>query len=60
VNIILAGGCARREEKEKERDQQAKSANRTVFFHLIYQEIQFYGCSPRERVNDVYLIVMCD
>jgi hypothetical protein len=39
---------------------QAKSTDRTVCFHLIYQEAQFYGCSPRERVNHIYLVVMCD
>jgi hypothetical protein len=45
-------------EREKERERfVAKCANRTVCFHLINQETQFCGRSPRERVNHVYLIV---
>jgi hypothetical protein len=38
----------------------AKSTDRTVSFHLIYYKAQFCGRSPRERVNHVYLIVVCD
>jgi hypothetical protein len=37
---------------------QAKSEDRTISVHLIYYKAQFYGCSPRERVNHVYLIVL--
>jgi hypothetical protein len=48
------------EKREKERDLQAKSADRTVSFHLIYYKAQLCGCSPRERVNHVYLVVVCD
>jgi hypothetical protein len=48
------------EKGEKERDLQAKSVDRTVSFHLIYYKAQFYGRSPRERVNHVYAIVVCD
>jgi hypothetical protein len=48
------------EKIEKERDMQAKSAYRTISFHLIYYKSQFYGRSPRERVNHVYLVVVCD
>jgi hypothetical protein len=45
-------------EEEKERDiLQAKCTDRTVCFHIIYQETQFCGRSPRERVNHVYLVV---
>jgi hypothetical protein len=47
-------------EREKERDLQAKCTGRIVCFHIIYQEKQFCGCSPRERVNHVYLVVLCD
>jgi hypothetical protein len=47
-------------EREKERDLQAKSIDRTVCFHIIYQETQFCGRSPRERVNYIYLIVLWD
>jgi hypothetical protein len=50
----------RREGGERERDLQAKCADRTICFHLIYQETQFYGRSPRERVNHVYLVFLCD
>jgi hypothetical protein len=46
--------------EKRERDLQAKCADRTVCFHLIYHETQFCGRSPRERVNHVYLVVMCD
>jgi hypothetical protein len=37
VKINPAAGCARRGEKEREeeRDLQAKSADRTVYFHII-------------------------
>jgi hypothetical protein len=51
-----------REIKKEERKREifaAKCVDRTVFFHLIYQETQFYGRSPRERVNHVYLVVLC-
>jgi hypothetical protein len=44
-------------EREEERDLQAKSTDRTVCFHIIYQETQFCGCSLRERVNHVYLVL---
>jgi hypothetical protein len=46
--------------RERERDMQAKCIDRTVCFHIIYQETQFCGRSPRERVNHVYLVVLCD
>jgi hypothetical protein len=46
--------------KEKERERSAaKCIDRTVCFHLIYQETQFCGRSPRERVNHVNLVVLC-
>jgi hypothetical protein len=48
------------EKRERERNMQAKSADRTVCFHIIYQETQLCGRSPRERVNHVYLVVRCD
>jgi hypothetical protein len=54
--IDLAAGCVGRGEKEKERYLQAKSIDIIVFFHSIYQETQFCGRSPRERVNHVYLV----
>jgi hypothetical protein len=34
---------------------QAKSAYRTVIFHLIYYKTQLCGCIPRERVNHIYI-----
>ena len=37
---------------------QAKCTDRTICFHLIYQETQFCGCSPSERVNHIYLVVI--
>jgi hypothetical protein len=50
-----------REEREREEREgsAAKCADRTVCFHLIYQETQFCGCIPRERVNHVNLVVLC-
>jgi len=60
VKINPAAGCAGRGEKEKERDLQVKSGDRIVCFHLIYQEAQFGGNIPRERVIHVYLVVLFD
>jgi hypothetical protein len=37
-----------------------KCADITICFHLIYQETQFCGRIPRERVNHIYLVVRCD
>jgi hypothetical protein len=51
-------GEGRREEKE--RDWKSKCADRTICFHITYQETKFYGHSPRERVNHVDIVVMCD
>jgi hypothetical protein len=60
VKINPAVGCVGKGEKEEEREGfVAKCANRTICFHLIYQETHFYGCSPRERVNHVNLVVLC-
>jgi hypothetical protein len=51
-------GCIGREEKERKREGfAAKCVDRTISFHIIYQETQFCGCIPKERVNHVYLIV---
>jgi hypothetical protein len=47
-------------EREKERDLQAKCTDITVCFHIIYQEMQFCGRIPRERVNHIYLVVIFD
>jgi hypothetical protein len=60
INPVV--GCAGRGEKEKDKERYTKiyaveCADRTVCFHLIYQEMQFCGRSPRERVNHVYLVV---
>jgi hypothetical protein len=38
----------------------AKSVDKTVCFHLIYYKAHFYGRGPRERVNHVYSVVVCD
>jgi hypothetical protein len=46
--------------RERKRDLKTKSVDIIVCFHLIYYKSQFYGCSPRERVNHVYLVVLCD
>jgi hypothetical protein len=59
VKINPAIGCTGRD-KRRERDMQAKSVDRTVCFHIIYQETQLCGRSPRERVKHVYIVVMCD
>jgi hypothetical protein len=63
VKINPAVGCAGKGEERKRRKREdllAKSVDRTVCFHLIYYKQQFYGCSPRERVNHVHLVVVCD
>jgi hypothetical protein len=57
LQLGAQGGERRR---ERERYLQAKCVDRTVFFHLIYQETQLCGRSSRERVNHIYLVVMCD
>jgi hypothetical protein len=60
AKINPGAGCAGRGEKEKERKRSAaKCEDRTICFHLIYQELEFCGRSPRERVNHVYLVVLC-
>jgi hypothetical protein len=49
-----------RVDREEERERStAKCTNRTVCFHLIYQETHLCGCSPRQRVNHVNLVVLC-
>lgn len=48
-------GCAGRGDKER-RIYAAKYTYRTVCFHLIYQETQFCGCSPKERVSHIYFV----
>jgi hypothetical protein len=50
----------RKREERKREDMLAKSTDRTVCFHLIYYKAQFCGRSPRERVNHVHLVVVCD
>jgi hypothetical protein len=50
----------RKREERKREDLLAKSVDRTVFFHLVYYKAQFCGCIPRERVNHVHLVVVCD
>jgi hypothetical protein len=47
-------------EKERREYLLAKSVDRTVFFHLIYYKVHFCGRSPRERVNHIHLVVVCD
>ena len=47
-----------REERKRE-DLQAKCADRTICFHVIYQETQLCGRNPKERVNHVHLVVVC-
>jgi hypothetical protein len=49
-----------REEEERKRDMQGKSADRIACFHLIYYKEQLCGHSPRERVNHIYPVVVCD
>jgi hypothetical protein len=61
VKIKPAAGCAGRVERKRERERSiVKCIDKTVYFHLIYQETQFSGHIPRERVNHVYLVVLCD
>jgi hypothetical protein len=60
AKINPAAGCARKGEKEEEREgYEAKCIDITICFHVIYQETQLCGCSPRERVNHVNLVVLC-
>jgi hypothetical protein len=59
VKINPTARCAGREERKRERERSvAKCGDRTVCFHTIYQETQFCGRSPRERVNHIYLVVI--
>jgi hypothetical protein len=46
----------RKREERKREDLLAKSADRTICFHLIYYKAYFYGRIPRERVNHIYLV----
>jgi hypothetical protein len=60
VKINSAAGCTGRGNREEEREGYAtKCAYRTVCFHIIYQETQFCGINPRERVNHTNLFVLC-
>jgi hypothetical protein len=59
AKINPTAGCAGREGKERERSV-AKCVGRIICFHLIYQETQFFGHSPRERVNHVNIVVLFD
>jgi hypothetical protein len=38
----------------------AKSADRTVCFRLIYYKAQLCGRIPRESLNHIHLVVVCD
>jgi hypothetical protein len=59
AKINPAAGCAGRGNKEEEIEgYAAKCAYTTVCFHLLYQETQFFGRSPRERVNHINLVVL--
>jgi hypothetical protein len=50
-----------REKREKEREICKLSVQIELYvFILIYQETQFCGRSPRERVNHVYIVVSVD
>jgi hypothetical protein len=50
----------REEKRKKEREICKLSEDRTVCFHIIYYKAQFYGRIPREKVNHVYLVVVCN
>jgi hypothetical protein len=54
------GREGREREERKREDLLAKSADRTVCFHLIYYKPQFCGRNPRERVNHVHLVGVFD
>jgi hypothetical protein len=46
INPVV--GCAGGGGKESKRERYAaKCVDRTICFHLIYQETQLCGCSPR-------------
>jgi hypothetical protein len=42
------------------RDLQAKCADKTACFYLVYQETQLCGHSPKDRVNHIYIVFLCD
>ena len=50
----------RKREERKREYLLAKSVDRTICFHIMYYKSQFCGRSPRERVNNVYIVVVCD
>jgi hypothetical protein len=57
VKINPVVGCAGKGEIGEEREiSTTKCVDRTVCFHLIYQETQFCGHSPWERVNHVNIV----
>jgi hypothetical protein len=55
LQLDVQGG----DEERKREISVAKCKDRIVCFHLINQETQFCGRSPRERVNHVYLVALC-
>jgi hypothetical protein len=57
MQLGAQGGERRR---ERNRYMQSKSTYRTICFHIIYYKVQFCGCIPKERVNHIYLGIMCD
>jgi len=57
LQLGAQGGEIKRERRGR---SATKCTDRNLCFHLINQETQFYGCSPSERVNHVYLVVLCD
>jgi hypothetical protein len=46
--------------RKKDREICKLSVQIELYVFIEYQETQFCGCSPRERVNHVSLVVMCD
>jgi hypothetical protein len=43
--------------REEEEDLLAESADKNYKLYLNISLAQFFGCSPRERVNHVYLVL---
>jgi hypothetical protein len=46
-------------ERKREEEREICKLRVQKELYALYQETQLCGCSPRERVNHVYLFVLC-
>jgi hypothetical protein len=51
--------CREGKKNEEREGYATKCVDRTICFHLIYQEKQLCGRIPRERVNHINLGILC-